>query len=495
MKYFLLTIIFVLNSISLLAQSITAKIIDENTKLPIPYAAVKIDDFNGVISNEEGFFTLNSKNIEQITITCLGYKSKTLSLNELKSNNNIIVLEESINELNTVFISNKRPNADSIISRVRKRLSENYDIKLYKHEVFSRETAYVEFENLNFEVEKASHIKKKNLELANTSLDSLTKAIINSKTIHFKDFKGDLYLNGSQETKLVVHKATELLDQKNNLSFEDVQKKGENIMLKYLDTTLTYKLKSGLFKIEDSLSLKDNSSKEMDKNEYQTNDLRGTVNSILELSQFGENSTLLTILDDDSYDYTLLDISNYNNELIYVIGFKPDRSRSKYSGKLYVTDDNYAITKADIEFAEGKRGEKFNLKLLLGVKYIENIFKVTLIYRKNAENKYELQYAKNEEGSYFYVSRPLKFIENSPQKNKTSFDFTIEGNIIGKKELLFTSSDKISVDEYESIKTDKTVPYIKLNKYDPTIWGEDRTLEPLEEMKQFDATKEKVNNL
>lgn len=491
MKFFILTIIFFINSNSLLAQNITAKIIDQNSKLPIPYAAIKIDDFNGVISNEEGFFTINSKAIDLITISCLGYKSKTLSIDELVSIDYVIVLEEALNELNTVYISNKRPNADTIIARVRKKLEENYKSTLYKHEIFSRETAYVDFENLNFEVEKASHIKKNNLESANKSLDSLTKAIINSKTIHFKDFKGDLFINNSSDNKLVVYKATELLDQKNNLSFEDVQKKGENIMLKYLDTTLTYKLKSGLFKIEDSLSLKDNSSKEMEKNEYQTNDLKGTVNSILELSQFGENSTLMNILDNDSYDYTLLDISNYNNELIYVIGFKPDRSRSKYTGRLYITDDNYAITKADIEFAEGKRGEKLNLKLLLGVKFIENVFKVTLIYRKNADNKYNLQYAKSEEGSYFYVSRPLKFIENSRQKNKTSFDFTIEGNIIGKKELLITSSSKIRTNVYENIKPEKTVPYLKLDKYDPTIWGQDRTLEPLEEMKRFDATKEK----
>jgi len=489
MKYFLLTINLFLFSISLLAQNITAKIIDKNTKLPIPYAAVKIDEFNGVISNEEGFFTLNSKNKGQITITCLGYKSKTLSIDELVSLNNVISLEEALNELNTVYISNKRPNPDTIIGRVKKRLKENYDNNLYKHEVFSRETAYVDFENLNFEVEKASHIKKKNLDLANSSLDSLTKAIINSKTIHFKDFKGDLFVNNPSDTKLVVYKAAELLDQKNSISFEEVQQKGQNIMLKYLDTTLTYKLKTGLFKIEDSLSLKDESSKKLDKNEYETNNLKGNVNSILELSQFDDNSTLTNILDNDLYEYSLEDVSYYNNELIYVVRFKPDRSRSKYTGRLYITDESYAITKADIEFAEGKRGEKFNLKLLLGVKYIENVYKATLIYRKNAENKYELQYAKNEEGSYFYVSRPLKFIENSPQKNKTSFDFTIEGNIVSKKELLITSSSKISTSVFESIKPEKTVPYVKLDKYDPSIWGEDRTLEPLEEMKQFNATK------
>lgn len=260
-------------------------------------------------------------------------------------------------------------------------------------------------------------------------------------------------------------------------------------MLKYLDTTLTYKLKTGLFKIEDSLSLKDDSAKNKDKNEYEINNLRSEANSILKQSQFGENSILTNILDNSLYEYKLENISNFNNELLYAISYKPKRSKSKYSGKLFITDENYAITKVDFEFADGKRGEKFNLKLILGVKYIENMRKGTIIFQKNLENKYQPQYIKYEEGRYFYVSRPLKFIENSPKKNKTSFDFTIEGNILTKAELLLTSSTKISAEQFENLKEEKTVPFIKLSKYDPTIWGQDRTLEPLEEMKQFNSTK------
>ncbi|HEX9828092.1 MAG TPA: carboxypeptidase-like regulatory domain-containing protein, partial [Flavobacteriaceae bacterium] len=351
MKYFLLAIVLFLNSALLISQNIVVKVVDENTKAPIAFAAVKIDDFNGVISNEEGFFTLNTENLDAVTITCLGYKSKVLSIDDIIVNNNVIALEEAINELNTVYISNKRPNADSIIARVRQRLSENYGTKLYKHEVFSRETAYIDFKDLNFDVEKASHIKKKNLELANKSLDSLARAIINSKTIHFKDFKADLYVNDSTKTKLVVHKATELLDQKNSLSFEDVQKKGQNVMLKYLDTTLTYKLKTGLFKIEDSLSLKDDKTKEVQKNEYQIDNLRGGINTILEHSHFGENSMLTKILDSNLYEYNFENTSYFNDELIYVISYKPKRSRSKYTGRLFIIDDSYAIAKMDFEFA------------------------------------------------------------------------------------------------------------------------------------------------
>ena len=50
-------------------------------------------------------------------------------------------------------------------------------------------------------------LKKKNLEQANNSLDSLSKAIINSKTKHFKDFKGVLYVGDSSKTKLTCSKS------------------------------------------------------------------------------------------------------------------------------------------------------------------------------------------------------------------------------------------------------------------------------------------------
>ena len=41
-----------------------------------------------------------------------------------------------------------------------------------------------------------------------------------------------------------------------DFSIDDVQERAQKLVYKYLDTTTTYKLKSGLFKIEDSMSLK-----------------------------------------------------------------------------------------------------------------------------------------------------------------------------------------------------------------------------------------------
>ena len=161
----------------------------------------------------------------------LGYKNKTISIPEIKSLNYLISLEESINELNTVYVSNKKPNADSIIARARQNISKNYDTKLYKHEVFSRETTYMDFDKLDFEIEKTSRVKKKNLESANNALNALSKKIRESDIIEFTDFKGTLYSFDKDSSKLVVNKATKLLDYKNDFSMEDIQEKSQKIVL------------------------------------------------------------------------------------------------------------------------------------------------------------------------------------------------------------------------------------------------------------------------
>lgn len=486
MKKTVTLLCMLLATVVVCSQNITARLIDTNTGKPIPFAAIKTGENNGVISNEEGYFTIHATDQNQtVTISCLGYTNKTLSVQEISDLHFIIPLEEAINELSTVYISNKKPNADSIIARARRNLSKNYKTNWYKHDIFSRETAYMDFDKLDFDIEKASHVKKKNLEQANTSLDSLSKAIINSKTKHFKDFKGVLYVGDASQTKLSVQKATELLDQKNNLSIDEVQNRTERVILKYLDTTLTYKLKTGLFKIKDSLSLKDKDKQKLKKNDYGIKTLKGQADHLLQRAQFANNSMLSKLLDANLYNYRFVDVSSFNDELIYIINYSPRRSKAKYTGTLYITNDTYAITRANFKFAEGKRGEKFNLKLFLGVKYVENRRQGTVIYQKDSLNTYQPQYIKLEEGRYFYVSRPLKFIENSPEKNKTRFDFSIEGNIMTKQELLLTAHSTISPADFKNVTEAKTVPYITLHSYDATIWKDNQTLEPLEEMKDF----------
>ena len=472
-----------------MSQNIVGKIIDENSKGPIAYAAIKVDDFHGAFSNEEGFFKLNIDDLDTVTVSCLGYKTKILKIDDILDNNYIISLEEAINQLDEVFISNKKPNVDSIMARVRRNLNKNYDFYLNQYTVFFRETTYLDFANLEFVVEKASHINKKDLQKANTSLDSLSRAIMDNKTLNFLDFKGKLLAKDNKNSKLEISRATKLIDRKNDFTIEDVQERAQNLVYKYLDTTKTYKVKTGLFKIEDSMSLKsDKNNKPIEKNEYQIDDLNSKSRSLLNHAEFYDNSFLTNILNQDLYEYSLVNTTSFNGDLIYTINYIPRRSKAKYSGRLYVTDFDYAITKLDYQFAKNRHGEKFNLKLILGVKYVENLNNGTLIYEKDSNHKYQPKYLKQDEGRYFYVSRDFKLIENSWAKNKTSFSFKIEGDIRNKEEMLFINNEKIALGDYENFKQDKVVPYQLLNKFDATIWQNEETIEPLVEMKQFNKS-------
>ncbi|MDD7887373.1 carboxypeptidase-like regulatory domain-containing protein [Flavivirga sp. 57AJ16] len=487
MKKLVLLTMFLFISMCINSQNITAKLVDKNNGNPIPYATIKTGEFSGVISNEEGYFSLNLEGLQTktITISCMGYQNKTLHIKTLKTFNFVIPLEAAINQLNEVYISNKRPNADSIIAKVKAKLDENYDINLNTYNIFYRGTDYINFKSLDFEIEKASHVKSKNLKQANKSLDSLSKHIISSNIIHFSDFKGELSSLDKDSIKLVVNKATKLIDHKNDFSIEAVQEKAQTLVLKYLDTTKTYKVKTGWFKIEDSLALKDEDFKDDKENEYEVSYLKSTTGSLLLKSMFVGNSFLKTILDPKLYDYTFEDVGYNNDDLTYIISYKPRKGKAKFTGKLFISDENYAINKVDYKYYGSRHGEKFNLKLILGIKFIENVSEGTYIYEKNSDNKYQPKYIKRIKGNYFYVNRDLKLIENSREKNKVGFSIKIEGDNRHKEEILFTSVKAISLEDFALIKQEKVAPFTILKAFEKTIWQNEETLEPLEEMKRF----------
>jgi len=145
-------------------QNFSAKIINATTQEPVSFATVQTGKYSGVISNEEGVFNLNISNdsIQKIHISCIGYKAKTISIQNIKRNNFIIFLDEVINELETVYLVTNRPKVDSIIARVKRHIDKNYKANLTNHNIFYRETSYMDFKNLDFEIEKASHVKKTN---------------------------------------------------------------------------------------------------------------------------------------------------------------------------------------------------------------------------------------------------------------------------------------------------------------------------------------------
>ncbi|KJD31362.1 hypothetical protein PK35_14720 [Tamlana nanhaiensis] len=471
---------------SIFSQNITARIIDKNTKAPIPYATIKTGKNSGLISNDDGYFTLNNLNNDAITITisCLGYESETLSISAIKKANLLIKLSQALNQLDEVYISNKRPNADSIIAKVRQNISKNYNANLNKHSIFHRTTNYGHFDHLDFEIDKASEFNKQNLARANAELIALSKKVRESDAKHFTDFKGELYTLNQDSSKLAVSKATKLLDAKNNFSIEEVQDRAQKIVLTYLDTTKTYKVKTGFFTVEDSLALNDEEFKNKNKDKFELSTLNNDAKRLLKRTQFAENSLLTQFINPNLYDYEFEDVTLYNSNLTYIINFSPRKGKAKHSGTMYVNDGDYAITKVEYSYYKNRHGEKLNLKLLLGVKYIENANRGSILFEKGS-TFYHPKYIKHTSGSYFYFSRDFKLIENSRDRNKIKFSIKLEGENRSKVEMLFTENSQITQSDFDAITQEETAPFKVLSAFDKTTWANEATLEPTEEMKAF----------
>jgi len=380
------------------------------------------------------------------------------------------------------------PTAEDIIREVNKALPVNYDGDYQRYQMFYRQTSYMEFDNLDLTINKATGVSKKQVGLASAQLDSLTNSIITSKMIEFKDYSGDILLKNKDTAKIAIQKATKLIDSKKDFSIDKIQVRAQNVILKYLDTTLTYKLKTGLFKIEDSLSLNQDESEKDTTNEFSMNNIKSGVIGSLKQGQFYEEAFMSKILDPNLYRYSFVDASFLDGSYIYVVSFRPRKAKSKFSGNLYISANDYAILKADYSYSKGKEGTKFNFKLLLGIKFIENINKGTVIFRRKPEGKYYPYYIRKESGNYIYVRRPLKFIENSSEKYKVAFDFLLEGGSREKQELLILKTNVLATNEFEAYTAPDEVPFTLLEKFEPTIWQNNQIIEPLEEMKNFKVT-------
>ena len=480
-------------SISTFSQEIKGQIVDAKTNEPIAFATIQYNTNNGVVTNGEGFFNIPFDGLNpdsDLSVSFMGYETQSLTIQNLKNQNHLIKLREAINQLNTVYLTNRVPRVDSIMARVNKNLIKNYHFSDVQFTIFNRQTVYFKANNLKVDIEKSSGFNKKQLQESNKKFDDLSQQIIsNPPTQTFTDILSDLYLKSDYSGKMEIKKATKLKDDKNNLSLENIQSRVKNIVLQHLDTTKTYKVKTGWFKIEDSLSLKKarEIKKETDVNSFENLKFEN-INSIKE-HLFEKESLLDFVLDTNIYNYKLTNITTIDDQLVYIITFNPRKSKAKFEGTLYISDVDYAVLKLDYSYAEGKTGDKLNLKFLLGVKYIENINKGTVIYKKNLESKnYYPYYINHESGQYVYAHRPFKFVENSKIiKNKVAFDVIIEGTVIQKYELMSLFNKPFESATYNEIVEPINVDFIELKQYDPSLWKDYSIMEPLEELKKFKA--------
>lgn len=500
--------IFILGLKTATAQNLTAKVVDSQSSEPLAYANIKVNGATDLVTNNEGYFNFNENQLGEtapISISYIGYTGLQLTIADLKKQNMIIKLSPVSYELQNMTINNVKPDPYKIIAEVKNRLKENYKSNQVstKRKLFFRESSLFKPSVLNIEIDKSTGFSKKQLKDVNTDLEKFTGKLIKYPPQGYKDILCNYY-NGKKiskenktffATKLEVIKATNISGNESASSLEDMEDIGTSIILKHLDTTKFYRIKSGLFGSRDTISLsKTYNEKKKKKKKTTITKIESSKNSLFSffIQQRLDNKKMDFIADSEAYSYQFAGkiYDDAEDEIIYIIKFSPKKSRALYNGTLYVKESDYAVIKCNYTLVEGKKVNGFNLKLILGVKTAENVSSGTLIFKKDPENKsYYLKYGYEESGNYFYVNRPLKFIElTNQEKDVVALDIKVEGNSINKTELLNISSSELTENEFDNYK-EVDFDFIQLKRYDPKIWQNHVSLEPLEAMKQYHVTE------
>lgn len=488
-----LTLVFtfiILSNFTTQAQDVSGKIIDEETKAPIPYVTIKYGANNGAISNEEGDFNIifpeNNSVKDSIHFSSIGYASKTISAQ--KVTDTIIVLKPEALELSSVYLTDEELDVEDIIDRVEENISKNYNRSYTKNRFFMRESFNQYYRKLNFDFKKSS-IKEVTKGLIDSMMSSIPK-----RTSYHNETLGDLYIKQfSRKHKLSIIKTSKLYNKSQEVSFEGLQEKFMQVLNDNVKKDSYLKIKSGLFGTKVSVDSIVNTSENSDKiqDDYEQNNYfnsrKGNINNLLKRVFFEDDSPINVIEKSNRYDFKLEDYVYIEDQFAYVISFAPGNF-ADIKGKLYVNTEDFAILRLDYQNSDAIYDKKFNM---LGVNVNHMIFKGTMIFSKGEQQKYSLKYISHENGNSFKLDRPLTVIEKNKhvkgRRKQNELKLQMKFNIIdtNKRELIVFNSNNVNESAYNALKEVKKVDVKYFSNYNAEFWKGYNIIEPNQAIKEF----------
>lgn len=136
MVRWLLIFVFI-SSAALGQQVVEGRVIDKETKQPVPFASIGIVGLpRGTSSNIDGEFSISVPATFTMKVTCLGYESAVItSIEEIK----LIVLKPVATQLEEVVILYKSVNPRSIVRKAFARIPNNFNDKPFLQKFFYRQ--------------------------------------------------------------------------------------------------------------------------------------------------------------------------------------------------------------------------------------------------------------------------------------------------------------------------------------------------------------------
>jgi len=471
------------------AQSFSAKVIDKKSGEPIPYATVQTGKNQGVITNEDGVFTITETALKKVKdsiyISSMGYEKKGVSLeNQIE---NVIVLSPATFELKEIFLSTNPLTAIEIIEKVKENLEKNYAVGLTQKKIFFRQSEFNKMNKVDFGFQEST-IEELNKEL----MDSISRSIPKESS-YYREVVGDFYGDYNKH-KLRIDKAAELYDKSKDLSTDGISKKLEQIFKENVKPDSYLKIKSGIFgtKVElDSIITSNEETKEVEeKNDSKDHEaflgqIKGRISELYAQLFFKEDSKIDILEKSNRYNFTLEDYTNIDESTVYILKFSP-KGNKDFKGVLYVNTEDYAIMR--LEFENVRPLTKFGL---LGITFRNNVYRGKMLFKKDENGAYGPHFIELDDGNFVGIARPLKVIEKNkhvkgPRKqNELSLELDFQVTQLTKYELVVFNSEITTNSIYDSLIENKDVKASYLSEYDPNFWQEYTIMEPNAAIQSF----------
>ena len=464
-----------LGSVPLIAQVLKGKVVDASTQEPIGYATVQLSSTYGVITNQEGFFSLLQKEFSDeslIHISHIGYEEIKIAIKDL-SPTKVIALKPSATMLNEVVLG-PTLTASQILQKYIDNSKKNQAFSNMRVRYFSRSKETFLPKKFEIDLKKVSFANKKELQ---KKIDDFEKKFNNKEISSFTEVLTDVYATPKGLIQDNI-KALKLVDDK-GLNMDNFQEKFFEHTFQKLESPYTYRIKTGIIGLEKDASMKNISQ------EAKAADTLKNNNGFYALT-YGMINHREFIAKKDIYGYQLNGTRMINGMLCYHLTFSPDKNRAKYVGELFINTDDFGLVYYKYKLAPDKSEFSLNLKWVLGVKFDSFDDQMEVLMNKTPSGTYYPQFIKRINASYVYVDRSLTLTENHPnrsERKKMKFNFLVEMIAGTNDEIVAVAMEPHNPEVI--VKPPSFILYDVKKQYDPNYWSAYTILEATEAVRNF----------
>lgn len=489
------------------AQYVTAVLADAQTKAPIPYASILLKNKQGVISNEEGVFSIQLPNstspLDSLFVSSMGYDNIGFLITSIQDT--LFVASKEI-VLDRVIVSNKNLTAAEIIEKVQEAMPVNHPQTLSTKRLFFRASETQQMSKMDVDFKKSSIGQ-----LNEKFIDSIIN-LVPKNGAYYSEVLADLSGDYTQkQQKINVIKASKLYDKENEVSFEGIEKKFDEIFEQNVKKDSYLKIKSGWFstkvssdeifyeekKVDSSNTAAMDSliaakkERELNRKKNYASYRKNSMGRLFNRLFFNKDTPFNFLFKENRYRVTLEDFTYMGAIPVYQLRFT-SKGRSKYNATIYVNADDFGVVRMDF-----KNNELIKKVKLLGFSYVEYLSEGKVFFKKTDSTGYALSYLEENNANKVGIKRPIKIVEKNKnvkgrrKQNElvVGIDFVI--NSQNKNEIVVFGQTPIDQENFKTLKEKNTVLPTYLPKYDPNFWEGYNIIEPNKAIKGFVAQSEK----